>query len=257
MATNTHAVQLNGTNQHLQSSNPSGYAGLTDEITNEVYFRYDGSTATSQFMIMGYTTADEIAFGLHITDTSLNCYMYAGAAPNRVFAYNTSLTWTVGQYYHLAFSIKGSTNTAKMYIDGVPISFTYLTTGFIGSQMLIPTRIRIGAHHTSGLYAKGVFDYARIWGSIRSDAQILASYQACLIGNETDLIDVWQLNNDYTTETPTGNTLFAFNSPSFITAIAYTCANAIAKIGQVSWSAISKIGIISKSAIAKKGSTSV
>lgn len=79
---------------------------------------------------------------------------------------------------------------------------------------------------------KGNIDQVRIWNTIRTDAEILASYNKCLTGNETGLLMLWQFEEGTGTIATdlSGNnnhgTLTNMDSGDWVSG--YDCSNLIA-----------------------------
>jgi len=110
-----------------------------------------------------------------------------------VYEWATSKTYSTGvflnddKWHHVAFSFnKSVTNGSKIYVDGVlKLSFRY---GFDNSSL----PLTVGGSTSVSQNFNGKIDQVRIWNTIRSDAEILASYNKCLQGNETGLVLLWQ-----------------------------------------------------------------
>lgn len=94
-------------------------------------------------------------------------------------------------WYHVAFAFNNSiTNGSKLYVNGLPIfTFTY-------NVQINTSNIVAGAGHfrlaPPSQSFQGNIDQVRVWNTVKTDAEILANYNKCLVGNETGLVMLWQ-----------------------------------------------------------------
>lgn len=100
-------------------------------------------------------------------------------------------------WHHVAMTVSDG-GSIKMFIDGVEVGTPTSIVGLTIKTTAGP--IWLGTHiddpNTNVLKLSDV----RIWSVVRSQAEISANYQARLVGNETNLIGYWKLNET------TGNT---------------------------------------------------
>lgn len=99
-------------------------------------------------------------------------------------------------WVHIA--IVYSSGDHKMYING-NLEATSTETGVIANNTVPLT---LGAWIDDGVsYSNSYIDEFRIWNTIRTDAEILNTYDKCLTGTENGLVTLWQF------EEGTGNTV--------------------------------------------------
>lgn len=113
---------------------------------------------------------------------------------------NTVLTSTsspmLNTWVHIA--IVYSSGDHKMYING-NLEATSSETGVIANNTVPLT---LGAWIDDGVsYSNSYIDEFRVWNTIRTDAEILNTYNKCLTGTESGLVTLWQF------EEGTGNTV--------------------------------------------------
>ncbi len=103
------------------------------------------------------------------------------------------------QWHHVAMSWENITGNLAIYVDGAS---AYTATGvFMGITTTDGGHLMVGQEQDSfggGLqgaqcFAGGIADL-RIWGTVRTPTQISGNYQNRLVGNETDLVSYWPLN---------------------------------------------------------------
>ena len=117
--------------------------------------------------------------------------------------------WTpsTATWYHLAVTWKGSTSTAKFYVDGVqlgadyPLAFTALfdstSTFGIGAGRVDTTPIQ---------FIDGVIDDVRIWNTVRTVTQIADNRSIELTGSESGLQAYWPFESALGPTTTTSTT---------------------------------------------------
>lgn len=147
-----------------------------------------------------------------------------GANQNR----ESNIYITDGNWHHIALTFELGTSNNKLYYDGVPV-----LTGFpmsAGTQTL--THLIVG--RLSDITAagfQGFCDNARIWNTVRSDAEILASYNRYISPNSTGLTGYWLFNEGTGTTSVnqvSGGQSFTFvNSPVWSAGSGTTNTNSI------------------------------
>lgn len=112
-----------------------------------------------------------------------------GGPSTATCAYTPSGGFVLGTWYHVAASMNYSTNTSKLYLNGVLVDTkTNLSAPFsriIASQLSWDVALAPGY---PGPPLGGNMDEVRIWKKVRTDAEIAADHDHCLSGTETDLL---------------------------------------------------------------------
>ena len=129
-------------------------------------------------------------------------------------------TWT-----HVAVTFDGSEK--KFYIDGA-LDATATYSGSVATSGLSAVIGRQGQNSNTG-YFDGLLDEVRVWNVVRSTAEIQATMDSTLIGDETGLVGYWRFEqfqnlgagtagtNDIEDDSPNTNHADALNSPSLTT----------------------------------------
>jgi hypothetical protein len=100
---------------------------------------------------------------------------------------STGVNLADGLWHHVAFSFDDQVvNGSKLYIDGLPVlTFTYKIANFnysiaVGNQSVPASQ-----------YFNGNIDQVRVWNTVRTDAEIAANYNKCLVGKEAGMVMFW------------------------------------------------------------------
>ncbi len=142
------------------------------------------------------------AFDVFLVDGVLGAYDWGGGAFR-----TTGVNLADGVAHEVAMSFQsGVTNGTKIYIDGLPVLTTTIT---ITSQA---TGLTIGTSGGGQEFA-GTIDECRIYGTVLSDARILASYTAAITTVDTTAPTV-----TFATDT-SGNPIATFSES--VTGVAY------------------------------------
>jgi hypothetical protein len=102
----------------------------------------------------------------------------------------TTVNLADNTWHHIAYSFEHNiTNGSKLYVDGIAI---------LTRTISVPNstnKIIVGASSSSSNYIqhfKGDIDQVRVWNTVRTDAEILNTYNKCLTGTENGLVMLWQ-----------------------------------------------------------------
>lgn len=174
----SYALSFNGVNAYVDCGN-SASLQLTLG-TMEARVKTSGAGASYRDIIM-----KAFAFDLYLLDNILIFYSWGGTAG----ALSTGVNLADGLEHHVAASFQsGVVNGTNIYIDGVLV----LTGTMIVQDQTQP--FTIGGHATYNQNLNGLIREARLWNVIRTQAQIQASMNILLIGNEAGLIGYWKLS---------------------------------------------------------------
>ena len=98
---------------------------------------------------------------------------------------------------HVAVTYDASTNTMRLYKNGVLVSTNTSTPSYVAQPGFI------GSHEGTASFFQGNMDEVRIWNVARSAAQIAGSRNCPLAGNENGLIAYYRFDQGF----PSGNNL--------------------------------------------------
>ena len=133
---------------------------------------------------------------------------------------------TDGNWHHIALTFELGTSNNKIYYDGVPVLSGFpMSAGTAALTHLIVGRL---SDITSAGF-QGFCDNARIWNTVRSDAEILESYNRFISPSSTGLTGYWLFNEGTGTTSVnqvSGGDSFTFvNSPVWSTGSRISSAN--------------------------------
>lgn len=192
---------------------------LNNTMTIEAWVYYECTNGAAGNMIMskGWCAVPDYSFYFNIVGQRLRLKKIrngtggCSATGDPIWETNTDVipfnTWV-----HVALSIDASASTTVLtfYVDGVAVPHT-LISGIDGAGFnASPYPLLIGTSRSvSNIYSSisGNLDDIRIWHTIRTQAEIQASKDAELAGNEVGLYAYWKLN-----ESGSGPGISAINS---------------------------------------------
>ena len=99
-----------------------------------------------------------------------------------------------GAWAHLALTYSASTNLFQLFVDGVLV-FSRTGTGEIGDRWPTINYFTIGARITQDHHFDGLIDEVRVWNVVRTEAEIRATMDASLQGNEAGLAGYWNFDD--------------------------------------------------------------
>ncbi len=120
---------------------------------------------------------------------------------------NTTATYTDTLWHHWAATYDTTSNTQKIYRDGILVASHITNNHFLGSGTL-----RIGDTPWGGSAFNGSIDEVRVWNTVRTASEINATMNVELTGNESGLISYYNFNQgiaggyNFSTTTLTDNT---------------------------------------------------
>jgi Concanavalin A-like lectin/glucanases superfamily/Secretion system C-terminal sorting domain/Calcineurin-like phosphoesterase len=209
---NGQSVKLNGTSQYGNAGNAASLH--LSSFTLEAWIKIDGSGTTTSTGTGGITNAVPIITkGRAETDGTpakeVNYFLGYQPSTNKLVAdfednvngtnHPVSSTGTISTctWTHVAATYNVSANTWKLYINGVLNKTLNLGTTIYTPELRSNMNTGIGTSFNSTSAVAGFFngrvDEVRIWNIVRTDADILANYNAELTSG-TGLVARWGLN---------------------------------------------------------------
>jgi hypothetical protein len=117
--------------------------------------------------------------------------MYNGSAP---FAIGTTLT--PGVWTHLSFVVDGAQDTTGVFQDGVYVGQIPLSFGAMTGLPVVMGLSQNGGGDAE--FYTGSLDEVRIWNTMLSQAQIQTYMNEGLLGNEPNLVALWNFDQGIT-----------------------------------------------------------
>ena len=207
------ALVLNGSNQYAAVSDPgSSPFDNTGTITIEAWV-YPTTTCTSSQVVMTKDTS-------YMMYCYLNKWLYAFSANGTTWSGDyTSIAVEANAWHHIAYTHSASSTNLKVYYDGVNIE---TLTANMPSGMTPNNNAFLIGRSVASSYFQGKIDDVRIYGSQRTDAQILIDMKTWGPNTDSDLIAYYDFNDQSGSSvsnvdaTPAANsTLTLYNSPTY------------------------------------------
>jgi uncharacterized repeat protein (TIGR03803 family) len=180
-------LSVNGNNQ---SANFGQMLDLSQSVTVEVWIKPNGNVGTNTWhRFIDAHWQQNFALNSRLNHTnSLNLSM--GGTEAVVTANNVIVP---NEWQHIAFTYNHTTNQAKLFRNGQFLTqgtFTYTSPRNATSNILAGSS---NTNITQGF--NGAIDNVRLWNIARTEAEILASFETCLNGNEMGLIAYYDFDN--------------------------------------------------------------
>jgi len=194
---NDFGVTFNDQNMdRLEIANP--YTEFSDQMTIEAWVNVDNATTDDQlWLTQGLLGSDNM---------STNVFLWEPAGAGMTFFVNDNGTWrsvvspnigTLTGWHHITTT--ADANGVNIYIDGVldvsnsggistGIQSSPNATMHIGNDVRYPNDV--GRHGAYGI------SEVRVWNVAKSEAEIAAAMNSCLVGNEPGLVYYNKINNN-------------------------------------------------------------
>lgn len=192
-------LSFDGTNDYVTVGNV-----LTASYTKEAWIKITNMSLNNN-IISGSTTSGQ------------NALMAGTANGNRLSAGHNG-NWTavmdatpllVNTWYHVAVTYNAATTTMILYKNGVQVASNSAVPAYINGGT-----VTLGSYNITNSLFGGNMDEVRIWTNVRTQAQIAASMNCQLVGNEAGLKVYYNFNNGVAGGTNTGlTTLVDINVP--------------------------------------------
>jgi hypothetical protein len=176
----TNALDFDGTNDYV-SLPPAVYFNGNFTIECWVYPKSFanwariidfGNGAGSDNVLLAYTYGTSGAPGFYVEGNQ----------------FQATQTLPLNQWSHVAATLNGS--TATIYINGVAAGASTFST----PVNIVRNYCYIGKSNWGDPYANAIFDELRIWNTAKTQAEIQASMNTELAGNETGLVAYYNFN---------------------------------------------------------------
>lgn len=202
-----------GSSQYATKTSPVGMTS-TDDITVEAWVRIK-KYANNGIISYGSNAS---GFRLFVNpDGTVDITGFNGTANYRQV--KTTVALPLGEWVHVAASFDMSswtTTNNKIYFNGDSRDVTLVTNGTSPTSMALGGNLYLGdfydgtAHYTMD----GEISEVRVWSGVRSASQIRDNMCTSLVGNELNLLALFQGNGNFNDKTSNANNLTAVNSAS-------------------------------------------
>jgi hypothetical protein len=114
-----------------------------------------------------------------------------------------------GTWHHYAVTRQRVNGEIKFFADGAQVGAAIVSDPGAGFDNGGTEKFSLGNESNSNTDLSGYLAHARVWSVERTPAEILANYQAELVGNEPGLEGCWPLHTDFNDKTANANHLTA------------------------------------------------
>jgi len=153
---------------------------------NEVYY-YGGAGSAASF---GLDFGTNLVTGSTSNHATLN--PFTGGGFNDDSTNDLGINSSTDQWVHIAMTWNGT--VLVTYVNGVP-KITTQGTGGVTALATARSALNLGCNPTNNSCFGGMFAEWRVWTVARTAAQIQASYNKPLVGNEAGLVGYWKLDD--------------------------------------------------------------
>lgn len=153
--------------------------GRRNNIDAYDFFMGQGPIGTNTSLHIGFRNTNEFTFAFFNNDLNTPPY--------------TDLDW-----HHWAMTYDANTNERKIYRDGILVANDIATGDYIGTGNILLGDVSYG-----GSPINGNIDELRIWDGVRTENQINNNINACLVGDESNLIAYYKFDELSGTSTVT------------------------------------------------------
>lgn len=194
--------------QYATKASPSGIT-FTSAFTCEAWVYLLSNTGTQQAIITR-TDSSTGGFSFIINASGQVRIFYGSSSSFTDFISYQSIP--LNRWVHVAAAVTStSSKTANIFINGVLVpSASSLTAATTLSQV---GSLQVGAQ-AGGTFFNGYISEARIWGVAQTQASIQSNMAVNCVGNETNLVGLWQGSGNFNDSTSNANNLTATNGAS-------------------------------------------
>ncbi len=195
-------IDKTGNGTPLATTGTSGLANYTP-ILAKGRDENDGSTVDMNYFL-GIDAAGHIGVDFEDKNSTTGG---TGDGSGLNHAFSTTTTLANNAWHHVAATYDTSNGLWKIYIDGgLNLTSPVQTANTTGSPIALPQNASIqhaslgSALNSTGVasgFFQGMIDEARIWNTVRSEAQISASMNTEITSPTAGLLGRWGLNEGY------------------------------------------------------------
>lgn len=200
--------------QYAGKASPTGIA-LSTAFTCEGWIYLNSYPAANQTIVSKWNSTDGWIFYIN-SNGQVKVHYYSGGTSTSFQSYQSI---PLKRWVHVAGVISSvASKTGAVYVNGtlVPSSSPETTATALGNPA---TNLIVGSYNlgAAGSFFDGFMSEVRVWSAAQSQAQIQANMNINLVGNETNLVALFQGNGNYTDTTSNANTLTAAGGATFAT----------------------------------------
>ncbi len=193
--------------QYAFKTTPTGLT-FTSAFTCEAWVYLLSYPSSGAAFILSRSDNSTAGWGFRITGNgNIDCFYGASSSFTDT---ESNQAIPLNQWVHIAASVTVSTKTILIYINGALVS----TSGVASASTTLTQTgpLNIGTvNSASGNYFNGYISEARLWSVAQSQASIQNNMAINCVGNETNLVGLWQGSGNFNDSTTNANNLTATN----------------------------------------------
>jgi len=190
-------ITANGTGIHVHDGSYADFGDvndLTTSFTIEAIINTSNATTPAQRIVA--KDNGTAGWALSLSDGATGTLRFFHRSLNTVSTDSAASIISSNVQYHVAAVHNAATDTVTLYVDGVQVA---QTTGQTNAPASNSVSLTVGAGPSDPNQAqpkefKGFIREVRMWNVARTQAQILASMQTSLVGNESGLTAYWKFD---------------------------------------------------------------
>lgn len=189
-----HFGDASGGLEHIVLNNSSQFdINTTGDFTVEAWVR---RTQAGRDFFFSHMNANAPVTGYQLLVENTNKFIAEFRVNGVPYDVIGTTNINIGEWYHLAMTLDRSTNTVRLYVNGVLDASR--TDAAYGSNFSNPAPVYIGVERTLGTVHEfdGFIDEVRVWRSLRSQNELRENMHLTLKGTETGLVSYYQFNKD-------------------------------------------------------------
>jgi hypothetical protein len=234
-STNTNSGQFVSASSQYAAITTSNLGITGGAITMEAWVYFTSAPATNHECIIAEQESGSSSFVANILWYQNNSGTFSVVATRgKSFVANNSATWTttlsLNTWYHLVYDYDGSTVTLYEAIQNgthsseatVASSGNGSTSGNNNFSFGAGDSTAQGASFSASAFCDALIDDVRVWNTNRTTTQLDANFQQELVGNETNLVAYYNLDNNWNDLTSNAFNLTTHGSPTFSTTVPFT-----------------------------------
>ncbi|MEP4595229.1 MAG: LamG-like jellyroll fold domain-containing protein, partial [Cyclobacteriaceae bacterium] len=192
-------MDFDGTTQYVEVADDDAFSfgdGTTDQkLSMEAWVNFD--VVTLQTIVSKRASASEWHFVIGSSGNP-SIILMDNSAGGYIEKESTGISFTPGEWYHLAFTYDGSGtgNGITIYVDGTDVGGNATIVGSYTAMENTTSPVQIGTVNGGATFpTNGRLDEVRIWSVERTAAQINAFKDVELNGGEPNLVGYWNFEN--------------------------------------------------------------
>jgi len=226
-AANTHSAGFVAASS--QRATVDSNLGITNgSITVELWFKPSSNPGTFRLFHKGNNTnhVDYTAYYLDAGEGNLNVWWTRGArGVSDPIATWVGANLATDTWYHLVFWYDGTNIKLYSAVAGGTHTERGSTAASGNGSSGGQNKFHLAAAYDGTQLTDGRFDDVRIWNIARDINDIDADFEKELVGDETNLVAYYKLNNNWEDETSNEYDLTAVNTPTFSTDVPFEDAD--------------------------------